>query len=912
LGTIRTVICANIESVELIAEKKVLLTALQWLVGQELARSRQAQPGREDTLRNAASLLELGNADPEMAMRDLAVEAASSLPEFNRIIAVVLLGRYTFEGRQPPPVRIGEKRKWLARHFELPPSDHDPKVFAKRYEQKTLDMLTEKMLEMRIGPARSVRPWQSTSSDSEPSRQNLPVYQTSFVGRTVELQEIGESLDRSRLVTLTGAGGAGKTRLAVQAAAKLLDGPSEEVWFVELSHMTDPDLVPSAVASVLKVAAAPACPLTTTVVDSVSDRSLVLVLDNCEHLVDACAKLVDSLLRSCPRVRVLATSREPLAIGGELVYRVPSLGLPPAETSSETELIRFDGIRLFLDRADLYHSAFVLTEVTGPTIVSICRQLDGMPLAIELAAARLRSISINDLDQRLERSLGLLRTNLRDVPPRHQTLLATIDWSYRLLSAPEQRVLERLSVFSGTFDLDSAEAVAMADDLTEFDVADLITSLCDKSLLAVETTRGIRYHLLEAIGRYAGEKLDANSADKTATAHRHADRYLAISKLAAPQLSGPHQTIWLEHLDADCANLHNAMAYLILSCRTEDSLEMAWALRRFWIRRGHFAEALGLVRAAIQASDPEALPVLRARVSFVAGSLIEHYGERPDDAKSYLDEALLVARRVEDLGLAAEILSEMAWISFRQADGDGGAAKLDEAVVLARKSGDLHLSARLLQNKAAFLAGIGMTQGGKAVVSEALSYFIQAESPDCIGAALSHLGMFELEEGNPEAARAYFEEASTILTELGDWRSVEVLLENLATTYLLLGDHDQAFDAAVRCVTLGRRTGSRYLPYGVLIAAVCNSALRHSEKAAQLHGAADAMLEGSGEVFERFEQELRVRDQNELRKVMGEDSFSRIYERGRRTTRSRAIELVLEDAAHPAGERRVRSPTVAT
>ena len=327
---------------------------------------------------------------------------------------------------------------------------------------------------------------------------NLPAQLSRFIGRDRELAEVRALVESSRLVTLTGAGGCGKTRLSLQVAAGLLDGPGEGVWLVELAAVLDEDAVAPRISEALRLAAQPGRLVLETLLDALTPQDVLIVLDNCEHLIGACAKTADAIMRRCPRVRLLATSREPLGISGETIYRVPSLSLPAPDDSGCAAAGSSDAVALFADRATAQGVNLPLDKETAAVVVSVCRRLDGMPLAIELAAARLRSLSLSELHDRLDQRFRLLTGGSRTALERQQTLRATVDWSYSLLTAAEQLLLRRLSVFAESFDLAAAEGVCGFDDIEVFEVAGLVGSLVDKSLVAAEPAfTAFRYRLLD-------------------------------------------------------------------------------------------------------------------------------------------------------------------------------------------------------------------------------------------------------------------------------------------------------------------------------------------------------------------------------------------------------------------------------
>ncbi len=422
------------------------------------------------------------------------------------------------------------------------------------------------------------------SLDNPALSNNLPEFVSSFVGRDEETVEVRKLVSDNRLVTLTGAGGVGKTRLALQVAAELLDGIGDGVWLVELANVTDPGAVPSTVASALGVAERPAQDTLDTLLDVLGGQRRLVVLDNCEHLIDACATLVDSIVRHCPGIHVQATSREPLRIDGEIVYRVPPLSLPPEDTIEQADVAISGAVMLFVDRARLQLPSFALPGDDWSAVASICRRLDGMPLAIELATARLRSMSLAQLQDRLEHRFGLLTGGSRTALPRQQTLRALVDWSHDLLSEPEQVLLRRLSVFRGGFDLEAAEAVCALDDLSTAAIVDLLTSLVDKSMVVTDSSCDtIRHGMLETLRQYAMERLDAAGPSETEQLlAAYSAYYVSYADRAAPHLRGPSQGAWFACLDREYTNLRATVEYLLDVGKPAEVLQLFGVTRRYW------------------------------------------------------------------------------------------------------------------------------------------------------------------------------------------------------------------------------------------------------------------------------------------------------------------------------------------
>lgn len=409
----------------------------------------------------------------------------------------------------------------------------------------------------------------------------------------------------ARVVTLTGAGGVGKTRLALRLGAELLDGSGDGVWFVDLAPVVDSALVAATVAGVLGVPERPGRAVLEALVDELDVRELLVVLGNCEHVIRAAAALAEGLVARCADVSILATSREPLRIAGEQVYRVPSLSTPDEAIEDLGRLAASEAVRLFVERAAQQLPGFALTSTNARTVARVCRRLDGIPFAIELAAVRLRSLSIVDLDARLDQRFALLRGGSRTALPRQQTLLALIDWSYQLLSETERVVLARLSVFAANgFDLDAAESVCSAGVLGRFEVLDHVDGLVDKSLVQAEDTSGsVRYRLLETVHDYAAAKLSEHGEPQVREARlAHRDHYLALAETAAPRLFGPDSLAWLERLNTEHDNLRAALSAGLQDPDPEPGLRLATALAEFW--RAETTRRRGSRRAPVSSSAP--------------------------------------------------------------------------------------------------------------------------------------------------------------------------------------------------------------------------------------------------------------------------------------------------------------------
>ena len=725
------------------------------------------------------------------------------------------------------------------------------------------------------------------SLDNPELENNLPAQLSSFVGREAELSEISVLVETSRLVTLTGAGGSGKTRLALQVAAELLDGSGEGVWFVDLAPLSDPGLVAATVAHAMGVREESGRPVADTLMHAIGDRRLLILLDNCEHLIDSCAKLTDALLRSCPRIHVLATSREPLAIGGEHIYRVPTLSLPQDDDQAAAGS---EAVQLFLERASESRPDFILDDRNSKVVASICRRLDGMPLAIELAAARVASMDVTDIESRLDKRFALLSTTSRSVLPRQQTLRALVDWSYDLLTVHERETLCRLSVFAGGWSLSAAEAACASEDESVFDVADLLRSLVDKSLVQAEmTSLGLRYRLLETIRQFAAEKLAERPGDDLAVRHAHKRFFLELAERTAPNLRGPEQAEWLDRLEADHDNFRATIERLLADPDTgSEILRIVVALSRFFEAR-HPREGLEVLEAALSLDVLQGRSALRAEALGLLGDLMEGRERR-----LYIEEGLAIARTLDDPGLTAQLLTWLSWCAYQEGDLVEFSELAEQAVVLAKRSTDPALLGRALARRA--VAAGHLDPEDAAPASEmALASLRLAGDRRWEANVLCNLASFEVIADKLESARDHYSQALVIVEELRDKSGVTVILAGMGEVAMLGGDLNGArelYSRALRCAYRDReRRGAVYL---VLNLAQCYTKIDGEERrAAILFGAADAQNELLGLPWEIGVSQERDRSLDLLRRSIDVAVFDSLYAEGRDLTLDAAVSLAL-------------------
>jgi predicted ATPase len=501
------------------------------------------------------------------------------------------------------------------------------------------------------------------------------------------------------MLTLTGPGGYGKTRLALRAAHEGVRKLGNGVWWVDLTAISDPDLVAQAVARVMGVREAPGRSLIRLLIEHLEPAEVLLVLDYCEHLIEACAALVDALLKGCPRLKILTTSRESLRLYGEVLWFVPPLSVPEEGARSSDDLARNEAVRLFAERAGAVSAGFVLTDENAPTVARICERLDGIPLAIELAAARTRVLSARQILQRLGERFLLLTDGGRTAAPQHRTLRATVDWSYDLLSEEEQILFRRLSVFAGGFPLVAAEEVCSGAGVEKRAVLDLLSGLVQKSLLMVvlgEAGNDNRYQMLETIRAYALEKLDV-SGEEAALRSRHAAYFIELAEESEPELLGPGQAKWLERLEREHDNSWTALLWLGQRGEVERAMRLG-SLWRFWWFRGHFAEGRLRLSALLEMLRAQTRTAERAKALHVLGVLACRHAEYAHDAGMYAEargcqeEALSIYRELEDNRGTAATLNELCRATVMETEDpsawEAARSLLEESLSIYRELGD--------------------------------------------------------------------------------------------------------------------------------------------------------------------------------------------------------------------------------
>jgi predicted ATPase/DNA-binding XRE family transcriptional regulator len=723
----------------------------------------------------------------------------------------------------------------------------------------------------------AIKPVRRRARPHEPApggeaRDNLPLPVTSFIGRESELETITERLTTTRLLTLTGVGGCGKTRLALELARGVSARYPDGVWLAELGPLANPDLVSLSIAAAVGVRETAETPATSAIVQALRPRHLLLLLDNCEHLLDPCAKLVDELLRSCPEIRVLATSREPLGVTGEAIWRVPSLELPDARVPSNINALMHNPcVRLFVERAQAVQPRFALGPRNAAAVVQICRRLDGIPLALELAAARIDTVTPEQVATRLDQRFRLLTGGARTALPRQQTLVATLNWSYDLLSKAERRLFERLAVFSGGWTLEAAESVCAGPGVASEDVLDLLAQLTRKSLVLAEAAAAgaERYALLESVREYARQRLATRGVgESTALRERHAAFYASLAERLDPELPpgqrhepGPDLADEQVHVQAEYDNLRSMLAWCLESGRPAPGFRAGSALGRFWMWRGLYSEGSYWLEAFLEldvpSGDASVTPGMRARAVQGAGLFASRQGNYVV-ARARFETAAAVWRAIDDrVGLAYALswLGLMAWLT-------GDSAQASELLDESRRTLEVIDDAAHLSMTLRNMGMVARSQGEYARAADLFrASVVHARGTGfrdsySVARAFCHLGRTEFLDGDGEQALRHFREGLIVMRE----------------------------------VTLAGHTLADCLDW----VAAAKGEAGQSVDAARLFGAADAQWQASGAVRYAPERPAYEADLSRVRNQLDPGTFAAAWAEGNAMSAAQALDYALE------------------
>jgi predicted ATPase/class 3 adenylate cyclase len=730
---------------------------------------------------------------------------------------------------------------------------------------------------------------------------NLPAQMTSFVGREKEMAQIQHLLAEHRLVTLTGSGGTGKTRLALRLAADVLDQFQDGVWFIELAPLSQPDLIGQTILSFFGIGEQGGKTALQALADYLREKKSLLVLDNCEHLIAACAELAETLLRSCPDLRILATSREALRIEGEKPWQVPPLSFPGPGLSVDIEnLSQYAAIQLFVDRALQVRSDFQLTEQNAPSIAEISRRLDGIPLAIELAAARLSVLSVEEIAARLADRFNLLTEGSRRALPHHQTLRATLDWSYALLTEKEQTLLRRLSVFAGGWTLEVAEAVCAGDGIAEGEILDLESQLVNKSLVVLDHPRDgsatTRYRMLETIRQFAQEKLAA-SGEEAHLRDRHLKFFTEWTEQVEPKLRGSEQAAWWDQMEVEHDNIRSALVWSLAGGDAQSGLRLAGAARWFWLPRGYLREGLKWLKELLaQIPNQERTPA-RAKALLAAGYL-GWFLDPTDTVSDQLNESLEYWREVGDKWWTADTLTVLGWrLLYDARDVPSAQARLEEAVRLARETEDGWIIGYSLRVMGAVVERYDYATA-RTILEESISILRTVGDRWVCADALKQLSTVAIGERDYDQAASISQQALKIYRDIGERGLISESLNGLAMAMLGQGNIRRAAELAEECIALARVIGfNRSIADALMAFGGIAGVEGQPRRSAILLTAAEALLNSIGLTMAlwRWFYEEYERFMASAREQLDEAEYNDAIAEGKAMTMEQAIDYAMAE-----------------
>jgi predicted ATPase/DNA-binding CsgD family transcriptional regulator len=749
---------------------------------------------------------------------------------------------------------------------------------------------------------------------------NLPALFSTFIGRKGESAEIIQLLSKHRLVTLTGSGGCGKTRLALHAAGSLLAGYKDGIWLTELAGLMDGVLVTQAVASVLNLHEQAGNLVHESLISSLQTRQVLLILDNCEHLLDAVAELSKTILESCPHVKILTTSREILRVPGEAVFVVPPLSLPDAQPwrgpGHEQETLaayqQSEAIQLFTARAALISSDFALTSKNGPWVADICRRLDGIPLAIELAAARLRAFSVRQIAERLDDRFHLLTSSLRTVPLRHQTLEAALDWSYQLLSGEEKKVLQHLSVFASGWTLNAAETICSDGSLHQSEVMDILSNLVDKSfIISNRSERGIRHRFLETIRQYAQEKLEeAGEIDRLRD--RHLDYFLHWAETGAGYLTSPEQSEWLKYFHAEHDNFRSALDWSRTHpSRAGHGLRLAAACGRYWKLHGYFSEGREHLTSLLRIEENQRRTYDRAWGLLWTAHLAYMQSDYPA-VRSYAQEGLSICLELGDEGRlgAARALDLLGEVATEVGEYESANELFQEALGIYRALNEKRGIADLLMQLGWAAMRAGDYEQANVLLNDCLPLFRELNESEMLAQVQAGLGELALRQGEMDTAKNFLNESLEICRSQGDRRGTAIALGSLAWAAQFDHDFMRMRNLMEESLTLRMEIGD---PGGIAwcLEKLAEASFMKAEpisdferrqallQAVQIYGAAAALRAPNNSVIDPVDQPGYQAVIEKLRFEIGSEDFEYAWQEGWELPDRDGIHLALSSIAAP-------------
>ncbi|HET8846640.1 MAG TPA: tetratricopeptide repeat protein, partial [Ktedonobacteraceae bacterium] len=700
-------------------------------------------------------------------------------------------------------------------------------------------------------------------------------------------------------LTLTGPGGCGKTRLMLELAARVQDAYTDGVWLIDLAPLADPGLLPQTVAMTVGVRESADRSLLENLTAALASKQMLLLFDNCEHLIEASARLAHTLLQAGPHLKILATSREPLRVSGELTALTPSLAMPDPFNLPPVELLaRYESVQLLVERARTTLPAFTLTAENATAVAQICYQLDGIPLALELAATRVRALSVEQIAARLDNCFQLLFGGRRSALTRQQTLRATLDWSYDLLSAQCQRLLRQLSVFMGGFTLEAVEAICIDEQATEGETLELFIQLVDKSLVVVEPQQQAeRYRLLETVRQYAGEKLRSAQEQKL-TRVRHQDWYLALAEQSALALKSGGKREWLERLELEHENLRVALR-LAQESDPATGLQIAGALAPFWYMRGYSQEGHYWLESLLVGSEHirgEIKPEIHVRAMAGAGAIamLRSDYKRAGDV---FEQCVELQRKMNDKTGLYTSLNNLGITAHAQGNYTHAYVLYQECLALAQKQGDRRAIARSLLNLSIAERNLEKVEQATAHLEESLAILRDMGEKNSISNALGNLGDIALARGDLEGAKKLLEEGLAILQESGSQMNITIFLRNLGQVAQQQGNPEQATRFYADALRRSWKAHEHRSLASTLEEWACLAgSLGQVERAVSLRGAAAILRQTLGTPIPAFNRQRLEQELIGLRQRLSQEAFEQAWVAGQAMSSDQAVTYALTES----------------
>lgn len=764
--------------------------------------------------------------------------------------------------------------------------------------------------------------------DARPN--NLPVQLTNFIGREKEIEEVKKSLAETHLLTLAGPGGTGKTRLCLQAAAEVIDDFANGVWFVDLAPLKDEKLLLQTVAHVIGVKEIPKTELLNTITDFLKEKEILILLDNCEHIIDSCSLLAETLISNCPELKIMATSREALRCRGETMYYVTSLELPDLNSDTTFEkLTQYESVRFFIEKAVSLKQGFQVTNSNAPYVAEICHKLDGIPLAIELAAARIKVLSVEQISERLNDRFNLLISGNRTALPRQQTLRALIDWSHDLLSVKEKLLWKRLSVFAGGWTIEAAEKVCSCEELKQNEILDILSNLVDKSLVIYDEQTN-RYSMLETIRQYGEEKLDA-ALELDEIMKRHLSYYVEFAGMAKINLSGSEQKNWMNRLDDESSNFQVALVSSIVRGYRLKGIQLVLSVCRYWEVRGFISQAKNWLKEFL--NSPEEIPEIEKAGLLQWSGTFEWITGNYANAKSFYEEGFLIHSKLNNKTGIAVSLNNLGLIYNITGEHEKSKEYTEQSHKIFSELGDKAQMADSLLNLGSTLINLNDMEKAKSVFEECLVMYREIGDTRGIGMILTNLGSIHGYNKDYESARVYFEESLSIQRELQDRRNLAFTVGNLGSILSSMEHHEKAQEYLEESIRINTEIGNKkgladslnLLGFDLFtVGDVRNSIYNHKESLKKyidladkeracvcILGIAEALsgfdesgssllLGAVGEVLKRsngiFDEDTRTIFDGTfslLREKLGEEKFNAAFEEGKKMKIDEAVKLAL-------------------